>query len=87
MRILMVWITALVLIMFITIGWYIGNILVTQIASGNTAYLGDVGSRGYNLVRLLEYVSIAWGPVFILFVLLWAIASSASQYALSEVYR
>lgn len=71
MRIVIVWITALVLMTSITIGWYISNTVVNTMASGNMDLIGTSGS-GFNLLKLLEYVNIAWGPTFDLLVLLWA---------------
>lgn len=86
MRILMVWITAFVLLTFITVGWLVSNTLVTQIASGNAALIGSVGSEGFNLAKLIEYVNILWGPVLDLLVVIWAIAHSVYRDVASEVY-
>ena len=86
MRIVMVWLTALILCMFITVGWYISNLMVTQIAVSNLLGIGAAGSEGYNLAKLLEYVNIAWGPLFDVIVVLWAIASSARHDVTSEAY-
>lgn len=85
MRILMVWIVALVLMATITIGWYISNTVVNQIASGNMDLIGTSG-KGFSLLKLIEYVNIAWGPILDLLVLLWAISSSAARDVTSEIY-
>lgn len=85
MQILYVWITALVLCLSITIGWYISLDLVNQIASSNMDLIGTSG-RGFNLLKLIEYVNIAWGPVFDFLVILWAIVNSARRDITSEVY-
>lgn len=85
MQILYVWITALVLCLSITIGWYISQDLVNQIASSNMDLIGTSG-RGFNLLKLIEYVNIAWGPVFDCLVILWAIVNSARRDITSEVY-
>jgi hypothetical protein len=85
MQILYVWITALVLCLSITIGWYISQDLVNQIASSNMDLIGTSG-RGFNLLKLIEYVNIAWGPVFDFLVILWAIVNSARRDITSEVY-
>lgn len=85
MQILYVWITALVLCLSITIGWYISQDLVNQIASSNMDLIGTSG-RGFNLLKLIEYVNIAWGPVFDFLVILWAIVNSARRNITSEVY-
>lgn len=85
MQILYVWITALVLCLSITIGWYISQDLVNQIASSNMDLIGTSG-RGFNLLKLIEYVNIAWGPVFDFLVIFWAIVNSARRDITSEVY-
>jgi hypothetical protein len=81
----MVWITALVLCSVITIGWYISNTVFNQIASGNMDLIGTSG-RPYSLLKLLEYLNILWGPIFDALVILWAIASSDAEGAVSSVY-
>lgn len=85
MQILYVWITALVLCLTITIGWYVSQDLVNQIASSNMTLIGESGS-GFNLLKLIEYVNIAWGPVFDFLVILWAIINSARRDITSEIY-
>ena len=85
MRILMVWITALVLCSVITIGWYISNTVFNQIASGNMALIGTSGEP-FSLLKLLEYVNIAWGPILDFLVILWAIGNSDAEGAASVIY-
>lgn len=86
MRIVMVWVTALVLFLLITIGYYVSNLMVTQIAIINLLGIGSVGSEGYNLAKLIEWTNIAWGPLFFIIVLLWAIVNSARHDVTSEAY-
>ena len=85
MRILFVWITALVLCTVITVGWYISNTVVNQIASGNMDLIGTSG-KGFSLLKLIEYLNIAWGPVFDFLVIAWALVSSAREDATSVMY-
>lgn len=82
MRVVMVWITALMLMASITIGWYISNTVVTSMASGSMDLIGTSG-QGFNLLNLLEYVNIAWGPIFDIIVLLWALSYPAERDAYS----
>ncbi|MHA2219479.1 MAG: hypothetical protein ACXACY_26515 [Candidatus Hodarchaeales archaeon] len=85
MRILFVWLTALILCSTITIGWYIGLTVITGVAS---AIIGDVGSgQGLALLTLVEYVAIGWAPVFDFFIIIWAIISSQARDVESEIYR
>lgn len=81
MRIVLVWITALMLMASITIGWYMSNTVVNTMASGSMDLIGT--GQGLNLLNLLEYVNIAWGPVFDLIVLLWALTYPAERDAYS----
>jgi Ni,Fe-hydrogenase I cytochrome b subunit len=82
MRIVMVWITALVLMTSITVGYYISNTVFNTIASNNMDLIGTSG-EGFNLLKLLEYVNIAWGPIFDFIVLLWALTYPAERDAYS----
>lgn len=82
MRIVIVWITAIVLMAFITIGWYASNTIVNTIAVGNMDTIGYSG-EGFSLLKLLEYVNIAWGPIFDVIILLWAISYPAERDAYS----
>lgn len=77
MRIVLVWITALMLMASITIGWYMSNTVVNTMASGSMDLIGT--GEGLNLLNLLEYVNIAWGPVFDIIVLLWALTYPAER--------
>jgi hypothetical protein len=85
MRILNVWITALVLCCVITIGWYISNTVFNQIASGNMALIGTSGEP-FSLLKLLEYANIAWGPVLDFLVIMWALSNSDAEGAGSVIY-
>lgn len=78
---MLVWITALMLMASITIGWYMSNTVVNTMASGSMDLIGT--GQGLNLLNLLEYVNIAWGPVFDLIVLLWALTYPAERDAYS----
>jgi hypothetical protein len=85
MQILYVWVTALLLCSIITVGWYISNTVVNTVASGNMDMIGTSG-KPYSLLKLLEYVNIAWGPIFDFLVILWAIVSSAARDVTSDIY-
>jgi hypothetical protein len=65
----------------ITIGWYMSNTVVNTMASGSMDLIGT--GQGLTLLNLLEYVNIAWGPVFDLIVLLWALTYPAERDAYS----
>lgn len=76
---------ALTLMLFITVGWYVSNTVFNTIASGNMNLIGTTG-QPYSLLKLLEYVNIAWGPVFDILVLLWALTYPSERDAVSGIY-
>ncbi len=76
MRILMVWLTCVVLLFVITISWYISQGIVVPIAH---SFLGDVEGQALSTAQLVEYASIIWGPLFDGLVVLWAIVSSQAE--------
>lgn len=82
MRIIAVWITALIVMFFITTGWYASNTIFNTIASNNMDIIGTTGEP-FSLLKLLEYVNIAWGPVFDFIVLLWALTYPSERDAYS----
>ena len=85
MRIIWVWVIAISLVFLISLGWYStmpGIIGVSRAL--NSTYYEDPNAR--NVATAIEYVTYAWGPMFCLFILLWAIISSARRDAESEVY-
>jgi hypothetical protein len=84
MRIVFVWVTAVMLCAFVTIGWYVSNTTINAIASSSLESIG-VG-KGFSLVQLLEWVNIIWGPVLDIVVILWAIANSDHKGAISDYY-
>ena len=83
MRILMVWLTAIALCFAITVGWYISQDLVLSLS---TAMLGDITGEGLNLLNLIQFLTIIWGPLFDILVLIWAIASSQARDPNSVIY-
>lgn len=82
MKIIAVWITALIIMFFITVGWYASNTIFNTIASGNMDIIGTTGEP-FSLLKLLEYVNIAWGPIFDFIVLLWALTYPSERDAYS----
>jgi hypothetical protein len=73
MRVLYVWFTAIVAILIITLGWYLGNAIVITIAH---EALSDATGSAFSLVTLIEYVAAWWGPILDCVVLLWAFMNS-----------
>jgi hypothetical protein len=79
----MVWLTAVALCFAINFGWYISQDLVLTLAQGA---LGEVTGQGLNLLNLIEFLNIIWGPLFDILVILWAIVSSQARDPTSVYY-
>jgi len=85
MRILLVWVVAISLMFLVSLGWYTTLPVLIGISRAlNNTYYENVNAR--NIATAVEYASYAWGPVFCLFILLWAVVSSAKRDVESEVY-
>jgi len=84
MRIVRVWIVAVILIFTISVGWW--TTLPLTIGVSNALNNTMTNPQGRTVAKGVEYVSYAWGPVFILFILLWAIMSSQKYDAESRMY-
>lgn len=81
MRILFVWLTALMLVFIITVSWYVSQGVVSSIANG---LLSDATGQGENIRDLVLYANIIWGPLFSVLVVIWAIVSSQANSAESR---
>ena len=84
MRIIRVWITALVLLFTVTTTWYVTLPAILGVAVGLEGHYGVMGA---NIATAVKYVSYAWGALLDIFVLLWAVISSQMRDVESEVYR
>lgn len=73
MRVLNVWVTAVIVIAILTICWYVSMDIVVTITH---AALSDVTGQALSITVLINYVAAWWGPIFDVFVLLWAIINS-----------
>lgn len=75
---------ASILIFTVSIGWYVSQPVVIGVARAINSSITD--SSGRSAMTAIEYVSFAWGPVLIAFILLWAIISSSKRDVESVVY-
>ena len=84
MRIVWVWIVALSIMFTVTVVWYIflpiSFALSTNIESQITL------NPALNILRLVEFVTIAWGPLWDLFVIFWAYMESQRVDPTSVTY-
>ena len=77
------WVTATILLLSVSIGWYVTlpvawalSTQVETVASGN----------GLSALRIVEYVVILWGPLWDLFIILWAFLESHRVDTMSVAY-
>lgn len=84
MRIVLVWVVAITLIFMVSLGWWVSQPVVIGVSRGINSSITD--NRGRLAATAVEYVSYAWGPVLILFILLWAVVSSQRRDVESEIY-
>ena len=80
----MVWIVAITIIFIVSIGWYVSQPVVMGVASAMNSSTTNPQAR--TVAVGVQYVSFAWGPVLILFVLLWAVISSSKHDVESTVW-
>jgi hypothetical protein len=83
MRIVIVLIFAISLIFMISLGWYVSLPIILSVANAMD-YAGN--PTAINLSNAVKYGAYAWGPVLILFVLLWAAMSAQQRDVESELY-
>lgn len=83
MRLVFTIITGLALMGMITTAWYISQATVLALANG---VLGSVAGEGLNILHLVEFANIIWGPVFDGVILFWMIASAQARDAESDIY-
>lgn len=85
MRIVMVWIVATTLIFMVSVGWYISLPVVVGVARAINSTVGN-NSNARNIVTAVEYAGYIWGPLLIVFLLLWATINSQRRDVESEIY-
>jgi len=85
MRILRVWILASIIIFSVSLGWYISQPVVIGFSRTLNSTIAS-NPHAANSAKAIEYASIAWGPLLIIFVLLWAIVSSQQRDVESVIY-
>ena len=84
MRLLYVWVTAVISCAIVTIFWLVGNSIVLAIVNGA---LGDATGQAFSLVTIIEYFASWWGPIFDVVIIFWAIMSSEGEEISSALYR
>ena len=77
--------TGIGLIFTIGTGWYLSQTLVLQIAS-SCGGLITATEEGASLLNLVEWANIVWGPLLIILVIVWMIASAQARDVESEIY-
>lgn len=83
MRIVYVWLFAFTLLFMISVGWWVSLPIIAGISNGLKPRITD--PTALNIAIAVEYVSYVWGPLFDVFILLWAIMNSQQRDVESEV--
>ena len=84
MRIVMVWIVAVTIIFTISLSWWVSLPVIMGVSYGLNSSI--TAPQGRNIAKGVEYVAYAWGPVLVLFILLWAVVSSQRKDIDSSIY-
>ena len=74
MRIIWVWIVAIGLMFTVTLGWYI--FLPVSFALSSSIEAQIELNAALNILRIVEFITIAWGPLWDLFIVFWAAMES-----------
>ena len=85
MRMVFVLITGIGLIFTIGVCWYLSQTIVLQITS-TTADIIGMSEEGNATLALVEYANILWGPLLIILIIVWMIASAQARDIESEIY-
>jgi hypothetical protein len=85
MRIVYVWLSAFTLLFMISVGWWVSLPIVIGVSMSLKPQITD--PAGLNIATAVEYVGYVWGPLFDIFILLWAILNSQRKDVESEVYE
>jgi len=84
MRIVFVWVTTFILLFTVSIGWYLSLPVTIGLMRSLQTVVTDPTALG--IARIVEFVGIIWGPLWDLFILLWAVISSQRRDVESMVY-
>jgi len=84
-RVVKVWIMASIIIFTVSLGWYVSQPVVIGFSRSLNATISG-NQNAVNAATAIEYGSIIWGPLLIIFILLWAIVSSQQRDVESVIY-
>lgn len=84
MRIIRVWVTATAMIFMVSIGWWTTQPVILSVGYAIANMI--TSASGLNVKTAVEYACYAWGPLLIIFILLWAVYSSQQRDIESELY-
>lgn len=85
MRMIVVWSVALTLLFTVSVGWLICLPICFALSSSIEAQVSTLPSA-LGAFRIIEYVVILWGPIWDIFILLWAFMESHRIDVTSQVY-
>lgn len=85
MRMIIVWFVALTLMFTVTVGYYFTLPIAFALSSTIETQVSMLPAA-LQVLRIVEYVVILWGPIWDLFILLWALMESHRIDVTSQVY-
>jgi hypothetical protein len=72
------------LLFMISVGWWVSLPIVIGVSQGLRAQITN--PNGLNIATMVEYVEYVWGPLFDVFILVWAIMEGQRHDVESEVH-
>jgi hypothetical protein len=81
--VVVVWCVAIVLLLTISIGWWVSLPVCYAISS---AIEDSLTASGLSALRIVEYVALLWGPLWDIFIVFWAMMESHRVDITSTTY-
>ena len=82
---IVVWTIAFVLLFTISVMWYVTLPVAFALGSSVESQMATLPAA-LNMLRLVEYVVILWGPIWDFFIVLWAFMESHRVDVTSQIY-
>ena len=85
LRMIVVWSVAFTLLFTVSVGWLISLPICFALSSSIEDQVNTLPGA-LSAFRIIEYVVILWGPIWDIFILLWAFMESHRIDVTSQVY-
>lgn len=84
MKPLFVWITVAILLFVESMSWYLTVPIVLAMTEGTRNMTN--GTQAGNIVTIIEVIAFIWGPIMMLFTILWGFVVAGTRDVESEMY-